>query len=258
MRRKKWLVVVILVALPIVGRLSWAWHRRAQFVRNLDLVAFSTSLIGMPSVAELRAKSAEADGLGVDLMKEYRNHSDDGHRFQLAYLLLSRESSAYCSFADEHLREIPWPEVRIWRAMQSRERVSKAYGERLLKLVLTSPTSEGQLFAGRWYAEHDDPAKSEAAYLAVIALGPSFDAWDAAASLTRAPGQRSMALQYLLTEVRTEENWEPAAYRLLNALKVRKELEPLVTKEKRSELLAILTSLVARDAPTTMPATRPS
>jgi hypothetical protein len=68
---------------------------RERFVHELDLVAFSTSMIGGPAPNRLEAAHNEAQRLNVDLFAAYLKHQDNDKRINLAYLLIETNSPNY-------------------------------------------------------------------------------------------------------------------------------------------------------------------
>ena len=151
-RRRRLIIVGLLaIAACVFGRYAYTEYHKVQFLRELFLVGFSTSMIGTPHAEhELAAHQREKE-LGVDLFAAYENNLESGVRLHLAWMLITNESTEYVQFARQNVDSIPWPEVRIWVDRRNQESLSPDYREKLLNLILASPTSEAKLAAARWY-----------------------------------------------------------------------------------------------------------
>ena len=264
--------LVAIVAL-IVGWYGYTEYRKAQFLSDLHLVDFSTSLIRSPSAEQERAAHQRAETLGIDLFAAYENNLEHpgsatfirrsytifnlaSARFDLAWMLITNESTEYYQWVKQNIDTVPWPEVRIWRDRHSDDSLSSEYREKLLDVLLQSPTSEAKLFVGRWYLEQGKLAESEDAYHSAMTEGLFWDALDAADQLVESERYHLDAVTHLLTVVRDTDwfIWR-ASISLLDVYEVREELGPLVEscrKEPkdgphRQELIAKLTRLVEND-----------
>jgi hypothetical protein len=224
---------LVVVLLAVIGGLWWYIYRdyrREQFLENLHLVGFSTSMIGAPREGSEDEAQLRAKALGIDLLATYQDRlPDDPVRYQLAWMLITQESPEYYELAKENITKVPWPEVRIWTIRRHEERLSPEYREKLLELTLASPTSEGKLAAGRWYGEQGEQSKAEDAFHAAMTGGLFWDALDAADQLLKSERYRDEALAHHLNVVRDAEHFTPrAAHSLLMVYGVRDELQPLV------------------------------
>jgi hypothetical protein len=257
-RGRRLLVIAALLAIvACVG--SWhgyAEYRKAQFLRDLHLVSFSTSMIGSPHTEQELAAHQQAEELGIDLFAAYENNIESGARFHLSWMLITNESPEYYEFAKQEIVSVPWPEVRIWAIRRKQESLSPEYREKLLDLVLTSPTSEAKLAAARWYRKQGKVTEFEDSYHAAMVNGLFWDALDAADQLLESKRYHNDAVDHLLAVVRDSEHFTGrAAFSLLTEYDIREELEPLVDscrKEpkngpNRQSLVDKLTKLVEKD-----------
>ncbi|MBC8872677.1 MAG: DNA alkylation repair protein [Planctomycetes bacterium] len=265
-RRRRLLVIAALLAVVgyVGGWYAYTEYRKAQFLRDLDLVVFSTSLIGSPRGEEERAAHQRADELGIDLFAAYENNLETGSRFHLAWMLITNESPEYYQLAKQNIDFVPWPEARIWAVRRKQESLSPEYRKKLLDLVLASPTSEAKLAAARWYRKQGKITESEDAYQAAMTNGLFWDALDAADQLLESERYHDDAVYHLLSVVRDSRPFTGrAAFSLLKLYDVREELEPLVEscrKEpndgpNRKSLVDKLTQLVEKDVGESRPKT---
>ena len=265
-RRRRLLTIAALLAIVacVVGWYAYTEYRKARFLRDLDLVGFSTSLIGSPRAEKERAAHQRADDLGIDLFAAYENNLETGARFHLAWMLITNESPEYYQLAKQEIDSVPWPEVRIWAVRRKQESLSPEYRKRLLDLVLTSPTSEAKLAAARWYRKQGKITESEDAYHAAMTNGLFWDALDAADQLLESERYHDDAVNHLLSVVRDSEHFtHRAAFSLLKLYDARDELEALLEscrKEpkdgpNRKSLVDKLTQLVEKDVGESGPTT---
>lgn len=227
--------VLTVVAVILVWR-TYVQYRQLEFLDNLHLVGFSTSMIGAPAADQEPLAHQRAKELGIDLFAAYRDNlePDSSVRFQVAWMLITNESPEYMEFAEQHVAAIPWPEVRVWKIRRGQESLSPAYREKLLQLILSSPTSEARLAAGKWYHEAGKFAESEDAYLAAMKNGLFWDALDAADQLLASERYQADAVDHLISVVRDSKNFTPrAANSLLQHYDVREKLQPLVDSCRR-------------------------
>lgn len=263
-RRRRLLVSVPLLAIfaSVIGWYAHSEYRKAQFLSDLHLVGFSTSMLASPRAEQEPAAHQRAEDLGIDLIAAYQNNLESVLRFQLAWMLITNESTEYLQFASQHVDSVPWPEVRIWVVRRNEESLAPEYRKRLLALVLASPTSEAKLASARWYRKQGKIAESEDAYHAAMTNGLFWDALDAADQLLESERYRDDAVAHLLSVVRDSEEFPSrAASSLLKLYDVRAELEPLVDscrKESkggpnRKLLVDKLTQLVEDDAADSRP-----
>ncbi len=230
-RRRRLFIRAALLAVvaSVVGWYAFAEYRKAQFLRDLHLVGFSTSMIGSPRAEKELAAHQRAKKLGIDLFGAYQKHLESDLRFHLAWMLITNESTEYFHFANQNVDSVPWPEVRIWSVRRKQESLSPEYRKRLLDLILASPTSEGKLVAARWYREQGKMTESEDVYHAAMTNGVFWDALDAADQLVESERYHDDAVDHLLSVVRDSKQFTcRAAFSLLNLYDVREELEPLV------------------------------
>src|SRR5690606_13037987 len=134
------IAVLLVIVAGVVGSYAYAEHRKTRFLRELCLVGFSTSMIGEPPAEKERAALRRAEELGIDLDAEYRRNLESGPRYDLAWMLITKESAEYFQFASQNVDSVPWPEVRIWVARRNEESLSPDARKRLLELILASPT----------------------------------------------------------------------------------------------------------------------
>jgi hypothetical protein len=230
--------------------------RRTEFLDDLHLVGFSTSMIATPRAEQERAARQRAEDLGIDLFAAYKRNLDAGARYHLAWLLISDESADYIEFAKTNIASVPWPEVRIVAYRRRDNSLSLDYRQDLLDLILASPTSEAKLVAGRWYRSQGQIAESEDAYHTAMTTGLFWDALDAADELVETDRYHADAVKHLLSAVRDFEFFTPrAAKSLLRLYNVEEELQPLAgscVKERkggpnRKKLVDRLTELVDKD-----------
>jgi hypothetical protein len=221
-------------ALAAIVAIGGAWYGyseyvKAQFLRELSLVFFSTSMIGGASTEKEQAAHERAKELGINLFAAYRSHSEANARFDLAWMLITNESVEYYEFARVNIDSIPWPEVRIWVSRRNQGSLSPEYRKKLLQLVLASPTSEGKLAAARWYRQQNRIEESEDAYYSAMTTGLFWDALDSADKLLDSVRYRGDAIHHLLSVVRDSKRFHSrAALSLLNAFGVADELKSLV------------------------------
>ncbi|MCG8584238.1 MAG: hypothetical protein MI757_05950 [Pirellulales bacterium] len=229
--RRQLLAVATMLA-PVACIVVWYAHveyRKAHFLRDLHLVAVSTSLIGSPSAEQERAARARASELGIDLFAAYENNIETGVRNHLAWLLISDESIDYYDLAKQSIDTVQWPEVRIWIVRQDQESLSPNYRKKLLELILASPTSEAKLFAARWHHKQGNVTESESAYHSAMSSGLFWDALDAADQLLESETYQDAAVDHLLSVVSESEHFTSrAAMSLLILFDAREGLEPLV------------------------------
>lgn len=265
-RRRRLLVIALLLAIVacVGGWYAYSEYRKAQFLRDLHLVNFSTSLIGMPRAGEERAAHQRAEELGIELFAAYETNLETGARFHLAWMLITNESPQYYQLAKQNIDSVPWPEVRIWAVRRKKESLSPEYREKLLDLVLASPTSEAKLAAARWYHKQGRITESEDAYHAAMTNGLFWHALDAADQLLESERYHDDAVHHLLSVVRDSGHFiARAAFSLLRLYDVRKELEPLVEScreepkdgPNRKSLVDKLTQLVEKDVGESKPKT---
>ena len=230
-RPRRLLIIVALLAAVacVLGWHAYTEYRKAQFLRDLHLVGFSTSMIGSPRQEQENAAHDRAEELGIDLFAAYENNLESGLRFHLAWMLITNESTEYSEFVSQNVDSVPWPEVRIWAARRNQESLTPDYRQKLLDLILASPTSEAKLVAARWYRKQGKTAESEDAYHAAMTNGLFWDALDAADELIQSERYHDDAVDHLLSVVRDSEHFTGrAAFSLLNLYDVRDELDPLV------------------------------
>ena len=239
-RRGRWLQWLAGVAILCSAFTATCWCAAAtvgpqlDFVYELRLVSFSNTQLFRPSPEDERAAHEKAQELHVDLLRQYKVNLDNFARYDLAWMLVTRESIDYYELAKEDVPSIPRFEVRIWRARYYRSSLSAEYRERLLELLLASPTCEAKLFAGRWFKEHGRARESEDAYYAILRNGQSSDALTAAERLMGTARYHDAAVNHLFTVVRKSKHFSArAAYSLLKAYSMRQELAPLVRSCER-------------------------
>lgn len=264
-RRRLLIIVPLLAAVAcFLGWYAYAEYRKAQFLRDLHLVGFSTSMISMPREEQGNAAHDRAEELDIDLFAAYKSNLESGLRFQLAWMLITNQSTEYSQFASQNVDSVPWPEVRIWVSRRNQESLSPDYRQKLLDLILASPTSEAKLVAARWYLKQGKIAESEDAYHAAMTNGLFWDALDAADQLLESERYHNDAVNHLLSVVRDSEHFTGrAAYSLLNLYDVRDELNPLVDGcrnepkdgPNRKRLVDKLTQLVEKDVGDSRPKT---
>lgn len=213
-------------------------------------------MIGAPREEQENAAHDRAEEFGIDLFAAYENNLESDLRFHLAWMLITNESTEYSQFARQNVSSVPWPEVRIWAARRNQESLSPDYRQKLLDLIIASPTSEARLAAARWYRKQGKIAESEDAYHAATTNGLFWDALDAADQLLESERYHSDAVNHLLSVVRDSEHFTGrAAFSLMTLYDVRDELNPLVDtcrKEpkdgpNRKLLVDKLTQLVEKD-----------
>lgn len=213
-------------------------------------------MIGAPREEQENAAHDRAEEFGIDLFAAYENNLESDLRFHLAWMLITNESTEYSQFARQNVSSVPWPEVRIWAARRNQESLSPDYRQKLLDLIIASPTSEARLAAARWYRKQGKIAESEDAYHAAMTNGLFWDALDAADQLLESERYHSDAVNHLLSVVRDSEHFTGrAAFSLMTLYDVRDELNPLVDtcrKEpkdgpNRKLLVDKLTQLVEKD-----------
>lgn len=242
----------MMLALPLLAVTGWfaySQYQQARFINQLDLVAFSTSMVGGPNPGAVRAANERAEELGIDLPAAYKNHLNEPPRFSIACLLIDRESHPYFDYCRENVADIPWPEVRIWRMRVNDKALTAATRGEILELLLSSPTSEAKLFAGRWYREQSRLEESEDAYFDAMSNGLFRDALDAADQLLDCPRYRADAIRHHVIVLKEGEHftWRSAAS-LVRVYKLEGELKPLLEAAKtergfgpkRKELVDIL------------------
>ena len=118
-RLRFWIALAVMLILLAVT-FWWTYESpQDRFVRELSIVHFSTSLIGSPAEGKVSLALAEAERLHVDLFSQYKKNFNVGNATDLAWLLITKESPEYLDFAKEHVIDVRWPEVRIWRAAES-------------------------------------------------------------------------------------------------------------------------------------------
>lgn len=262
--RPRLLVASALLAV-LAGVFCWwgcvAW-RRIRFLHDLELVHFSTSLIGMPHVAKERAARQRAKELHIDLFAAYRRNLGKGRRCDLAWLLISDESPDYIEYAKTNIHSFLWPEVRIWVHRRVDETLSEDYRRNLLELILASPTSEAKLAAGRYHRARGQIAEAEDAYCAAMKNGLFWDALDAADALIDSDRYHADAVRHHLSVLRDAEYFTArAAGSLLRLYHVGEQLQPLVDAcereakdgANRKALVGKLTKLVEEDLGRTGP-----
>jgi len=254
-RRTRILIVGVLLVIAAIG-VGWnayTAYRKAQFLRELHLVGFSTSMIGLPSAEMERAAQEKAEQLNIDLLAAYEDNLDHRVRCDLAWMLITKESLDYYEFAKNNVASVPWPEVRVWAIRRKRESLSSDYRERLLDLLLASPTSEAKLVVARWHHKQGKIKESEDAYYAAMTNGLFWDALDAADELVKSERYYDEAVSHLFSVVRDSEHFvSRAAYTLIILYDAREDLEPLVrscdkeppASPNRKKLVAKLSELV--------------
>lgn len=141
--------LLIAAVLLVIAAIGVGWHaytayREAKFLRELDLVGFSTSLIGLPPAGVERAAQEQAEQFNINLFAAYRENLDKSVRCDLAEMLITKESLDYYEFARDNIASVPWPEVRVWAVRQKQDSLSPDYRRKLLGLLLASPTSEAR------------------------------------------------------------------------------------------------------------------
>jgi len=196
--------VVTLAAVLIAG-LGWYAvnvYREFRFIRNLHLVSFSTSMIRMPRAETERDSQEMADRLQIDLARAYEQNIGTGARFHLAWMLISRESAAYYAYAKRNVDKVPWAEVRIWAVRYREDTLSPAYREKLIDLLVASPTSEAKLTVARWHRQNGRIAESEDAWYAAMTGESFWDSLDAADALIDSERYSDAAVRQLFAAVR--------------------------------------------------------
>lgn len=256
-RRGFYFVLALVVALAcIVGWQVYSVHRVRRFLGDLHLVSFSTSMLGSPRAGAERAAQERARELDIDLFAAYEHRLEGRTRFSLAWMLISNESPRYYEFAQTSVASVPWPEVRIWIFRRKDPSLSEEYRQRLLDLVLASPTSEAKLAAGRWYRRQGRLTESEDAYYDALKNGLFWDALDAADELLQSERYRADAVRGLLGVVRDTKSFVPrAAASLVRLYGAEEELQPLVDacvqspqdERQRAALVKRLKLLVEQD-----------
>jgi hypothetical protein len=175
----------------------------------------------------------------------------------LAVLLIERESLEYTQHAAANIRDVPWPEVRIWCVYAKSDSVSPEYQRKLQQLLLSSPTSEAKLWAANWHAQHGSVELAEDCYYAAMTSGQFWDSLDAADKLIQSPRYRPQALNHLLGVVTDSESFvSRAAFTLMSTFGLEKELNQvfLDCKKKNADpaarrlLVARLTDAISNDS----------
>jgi hypothetical protein len=221
------MLLVVAVCVGLLSCFGYVEYTRHNFIRSLFLVGYSTSTMGCPSAEMERNALAEADRLYINLFRAYRANLSRNTRVHLAWLLITRESPDYVAFAQQNINAVPWPEVRVWRFRYNDKALTPKYRDRILELLLLSPTSEAQLFAAHWYHGLGNLEESEDCYYAAMNNGEFWDALDAADALVNSTRYHQDAVNHLLSVVR-DTDVSRAAYSLLDLYHVRQELAPLV------------------------------
>ncbi|HEX5104983.1 MAG TPA: hypothetical protein VFV87_14285, partial [Pirellulaceae bacterium] len=220
-----------IIALVLAVIVVWKNYRSPQdrFVEELELVGFSTSMIGGPTAERLDAALSESDRLRVDLFEQYSKRVDSDRRYQLAVLLIERESLEYAEHAAARIHEVPWPEVRIWRIYAKSDSLSAEYRRKIQQLLLASPTSEAKLWAAKWHIQQGNEELAEDCYYSAMTNGLFWDALDAADKLVKSPRYRHDALHHLLAAVAESESFvSRAAFTLMTELGLKDELKQLL------------------------------
>lgn len=256
-RRRRFIIVPLLAAVTcFLGWYAYAEYPKTQFLRDLCLVGFSTFMISHPKEEQENTAHDRAEELGIDLFAAYKSNLKPGLRYQLAWMLITKQSTEYTQFASQNIDYVPWPEVRIWISRRNQESLSPDYRQKLLDLILASPTSEAKLSAARWCHKQGKIAESEDAYHAAMTNGLFWDALDAADQLLESERYHNDAVNHLLSLVRDSEDFfVRAAYSLLDLYDVREEMNPLVDRcikepregPNRKLLVDKLTKLVEKD-----------
>lgn len=258
-RRMRWLLVALALLTPVGLWAAWdlyAQYREWQFTRELSLVVISTSMLGMPRPESEEAAFDRAAIFQVDLFRAYQHNLAHGPRFSLAWMLISKESPQYFSFARKSVNTIPWPEVRVWAFRSDDEQLSQDTRDKLRELLLASPTSEAKLCCARRYLAQGKLKEAEDAFYDAMNNGLFWDSLDAADALRDSDRYRHDAARHLLKVVRESEHFtQRAAQSLLSIYGLREELKPLVKaceKEQRDgknrkALVARLSPLVDVD-----------
>ncbi len=221
---------LLIAVAVVVSRYLWREYQTAEFFRNLHLVACSTSMIAQPREGAEQAAFQQAESLGIDLQNAYAER--DSCRLQLAWLLISRESTHYLEFARNHIETISWCEVRVWQVRRRDESLTEEYRQRLLELILMSPTSEARLAAAEWYTTQGRRAEAEEAWFAAMQSGFVMDAMDAAIQLLKSDRYEYEAALHLLNMIRESNPLfvEGIAPILLDHYAARETLGPLVAR----------------------------
>lgn len=96
---------LLVVAVPLAAFVcvvasyyQYAEYREYRFLRDLSLVAFSTSMLGSP-----RDDQERAEEVGINLFAAYENNLKTNKRFDLAWMLIASESPEYIAFAKENV-----------------------------------------------------------------------------------------------------------------------------------------------------------
>src|SRR6476646_653010 len=194
-RLRFWIALAMMLILLAVT-FWWTYESpQDRFVRELRIVHFSTSLIGGPAEGKVPSALAEAERLHVDLFSQYKKNFNVDNSTDLAWLLITKESPEYLDFAKEHVIDVRWPEVRIWRVRALDESLSDPYRARLRELILESPTSEAKLSAASWHRKRGDIQKAEDCFYAAMNHGEFWDSLDAAVDLLDSSRYRDAAIE---------------------------------------------------------------
>jgi hypothetical protein len=220
-----------IVALGVLGALIWWTSESAadRFVRELGIVHFSTSMIGGPAEGKIPEALKEAERLHVDLFQQYQKNSKSNRRFDLAYLLITKQSSDYLTDAQKNIETVPWPEVRIWRGqVNSDSSLPEEYRTKLKELLLASPTSEAKLWSASWHKNRGENDEAEDCLNSAMMNGLFWDALDAADLLLESTRYRDAAIEHHLQVLRNGEIFTPRAARsLVKTLNAGEELKVL-------------------------------
>lgn len=255
-RRIRWVALSLVAAACVGGWFAFRDLRKVRFLHDLHLVGFSRSMIGSPRDDQELAAQRRADELGIDLFAAYEDSLEKNVRFDLAWMLITRESLEYSSFAKQNVASVPWPEVRIWATRLEERSITAGYRGKLRDLMLASPTSEGKLAAALGYREQGKIKESEDAYYDAMTHGLFWDALDAADQLLESERYRAAAANHHLSVVGDAEHFTPrAAVSILNLHGKREELSALLDacrKERRGGpnrkwLVEELTRLIEQD-----------
>jgi len=227
-----------IVALGILGVLMWWTYESPQdrFVSELGIIHFSTSMIGGPAEGKVSEALQEAERLHVDVFKKYQKNARSDRRFDLAYLLITKQSSDYLADARENIENVPWPEVRIWRVqVNSDSSLPEGYRTKLKELLLASPTSEAKLWSASWHKHRGEDKEAEDCLNAAMNNGQFWDSLDAADLLLESPRYREAAIEHHLQVLRNEDNFtRRVAKSLIKALNAGEELNSLCDECKSS------------------------
>ena len=171
------------------------------------------------------------------LFQQYQKNSKSNRRFDLAYLLITKQSPDYLADAQKNIETVPWPEVRIWRVqVNSDSSLPAEYRTKLKELLLASPTSEAKLWAAHWHEKRGEKDAAEDCLNSAMTNGLFWDALDAADLLLESPRYRDAAIAHHLRVLRNGEIFTPRAARsLVRTLNASEEIKDLCDECKSSK-----------------------